>query len=223
MSKYLLINASPRAAGTSAMLLKRVMARLTEAGHSTKLVNLYVSLKRMDALVAAFAEADALVLSGPCYIDTYPADTYALLEAIAQNPAACHGQRVYGIIQGGMPYAHTHESGLNALRLFAKTRGLRYGGGYVMGMGPLLNGQPLEKIMNAKTAVRQFDLFCAHVARGEDSPADVYQRAMLRLPGFMWRLLARWMNGRIDREAQACGVGPDWVSPYAAAQDGARR
>ncbi len=222
MSKYLLINASPRAEGTSAMLLRRVMARLTEAGHSVELMNLYPNLKRMNELIAAFAAADVLVLSGPCYIDTYPADTYALLEGIAKNPAACHGQRVYGIIQGGMPYAHTHESGLNALRLFARARDLHYGGGYVMGMGAMLNGQPLEKIMNAKVAVRQFDVFCAHVVRGEDSPADVYRRALLRLPAFVWRLLARWMNGRIDREAKACGIGPDWVSPYAAAQDGAQ-
>lgn len=222
MSKYLLINASPRAEGTSAMLLRRVMARLTQAGHSAALMNLYPNLKRMDALVAAFAEADALVLSGPCYIDTYPADTYALLESIAQNHAACHGQLVYGIIQGGMPYAHTHESGLNALRLFAKACGLRYGGGYVMGMGPLLNGQPLEKTLNAKAAVKQFDQFCVHVAHGEDSPAEVYQRALLRLPSFVWRLLARWMNARIDREAKACGIGPNWVSPYAAEQDEAQ-
>jgi hypothetical protein len=211
MSRYLLVNASPRAEGTSAVLAKRMAAQLAQAGHSAACMNLYPHLRRLETVVEAFADADTLVVFGPCYINTYPADTYALLEAIAQTPDACHGQRVYGFIQGGMPYAHTHASGLTALRLFARACGLVYGGGFVMGLGAMLNGQPLEKLINAKAVIRQYDSFCVHVAMGEDSPNEVYEQAQLRLPGFVWRLMAGWMNRRIDREAANWGIPKEKV------------
>jgi multimeric flavodoxin WrbA len=117
---FLLINASPRVKGTSAMLAQTMREYLLIKGHDVSLVNLYPNLSKMDAIVDAFAKADVLAVIGPCYINTYPADTYALMETLAQHPEACHGQAVYGVIQGGMPYAHTHRSGLSALRLFSK-------------------------------------------------------------------------------------------------------
>ncbi|MEL7609720.1 MAG: hypothetical protein AAGU74_09460 [Bacillota bacterium] len=46
-------------------------------------------------------------------------------------------------IQGGMPYVHTHESGLLMLKAFANKCDVRYKGGFVMGDGAMLNGQPI--------------------------------------------------------------------------------
>ena len=214
MKRYLLINASPRAKGTSAMLAGMLEAHLKSQGHAVSRLALYPHLNRMEALSDAFRDADVLVVLGPCYVNTFPADTYALLEALAAHAEAHRGQKVYGVIQGGMPYAHTHRCGLEALRLFAKSCGLAYGGGFVMGLGAMLNGQGLDRLPNGKKVKKQLDVFFDHVARGEDSPDLVYEKALLRLPSLAWRFMARWANASIDKNQKAHGIDPGQPSPY---------
>ena len=214
MKHFLLINASPRAKGTTALLALTMRAYLLDKGHTVSLMHLYHTLDNMESLVQAFHKADTLVVLGPCYINTYPADTYALLELIANHSQTHHGQRVYGVIQGGMPHAHTHSSGLAALECFAKACSFIYGGGFVMGMGAMLNGQSLDKLLNAKKVKRQLNIFFDHVEKGEDSPDTVYKQAELRMSGFVWRLMARWINGVLDKELKAHGIGKNQPSPY---------
>jgi NAD(P)H-dependent FMN reductase len=216
MKRYLLINASPRPKGTSAMLAGMLEAHLKARGCAVSLLSLYPHLNRLEALVDGFRDADALVVLGPCYVNTFPADTYAALEVLAAHPEAHHAQKIYGVIQGGMPYAHTHRSGLEALRLFAKSCGLSYGGGFVMGLGAMLNGGSLDRLPNAGKVKRQLNAFFDHVAQGEDSPDSVYEKALLHLPTIAWRLMARWANADIDKRQRAHGVRPGQPSPYAA-------
>lgn len=215
MRRYLLICASPRQKGTSAILAGMLEEHLKAQGHAVSLLALYPSLSRLEALADAFRESDALVVLGPCYVNTYPADTYAALMTLAAHPEAHHGQKVYGVIQGGMPYAHTHRSGLEALRLFAKSCGLSYGGGFVMGLGAMLNGRSLDSLPNGKSVKRQLRIFFDNVARCDDSPDSVYEKALLRLPKICWRLMARWANANIDKNQRAHGVRPGQPSPYA--------
>ena len=214
MKHFLLINTSPREKGTSALLALTMREYLLRKGHSVSLMHLYKHLDKADALVQAFAKADTLVVLGPCYINTYPADTYAFLELIANHTKTHHGQRIYGVIQGGMPHAHTHASGLAALDCFANACGLIYGGGFIMGMGAMLNGQSLDKLLNAKKVKRQLNIFFEHVEKGEDSEDSVYKQAELRLPGLVLRLMARWINGVIDKNLKAHGISKNQPSPY---------
>jgi multimeric flavodoxin WrbA len=202
VKKYLLVNMSPRPKGTSARLLNMCADSLEKLGHFVERVNLYPALKNPDALYASVGGADGIVLSGPCYINTYPADVTAFLEGLAAHPEALHGQSLYGIIQGGMPYAHTHESGLNMLQLFARKCGLNYLGGFVMGMGAMLDGGSVDKLFNAKKVKRQLNAFFEHVGRNEASPRKLYLDAQLRLPAFAARFLAMFANKAIDAQRQ---------------------
>ncbi len=214
MKHFLLINASPREKGTTALLALTMRAYLLNKGHTVSLMHLYKHLDKADALVQAFRKADTLVVLGPCYINTYPADTYSFLQLIANHTQTHHGQRVYGVIQGGMPHAHTHSSGLAALDCFANACGLPYGGGFVMGMGAMLNGQSLDKLLNAKRVKKQLNVFFEHVEKGENSPEAVYKQAEFRMPGFVLRLMARWINGVLDKELKAHGIEKNQTSPY---------
>ncbi len=214
MKQFLLINVSPRKNGTSAMLLNMCREHLAGKGHCTQMMHLYPHLGDLSEIVKAAEEADVIVFSGSCYVNTYPADAYALLQALAASKEALNGKQVYGIIQGGMPYAHTHESGLTALELFSRQCGLNYMGGFVMGMGAMLNGQPLEKLINGKKVAKQLNIFFDHMEKGEASPRQVYQAAQLRLPVIVWRFMARWMNKKIDRDLASRGIDVHQVSPY---------
>ena len=120
MKEMLLINASPRTKGTSFVLLQMCKSYLEDKGHRVELIHLYPSMSNTDEMWKAIMNADTLIFCGPCYINTYPADTIAFLEELSAHKELLHGQSLYGIIQGGMPYVHTHESGLNLLDMFCR-------------------------------------------------------------------------------------------------------
>ncbi len=214
MKHFALINLSPRKEGTSMTLLNACKDHLESRGHTVTLSHLYPSLKSPDALFSAVAGADTLVFCGPCYINTYPADTTWLLEELAARPDLLHGQAVYGIIQGGMPTAHTHASGLSMLQIFASQCGLQYNGGFVMGMGAMLNGQPLAKLFNARAVIRQLGMFLNHIEKGEASPPAVYERAQLKWPPFTYGIMSRMINRMMVRDFGARGIDITKPSAY---------
>lgn len=214
MKNILLLNLSPRQKGTSFVLLKMCMEYLIKQGHPCELIHLYPNLNTIEEIREAISKADTLVLSGPCYINTYPADTITLLEDIASHREVLHGQNMYGIIQGGMPYSHTHESGLSMLEIFCKKCDLSYKGGFVMGLGAMLNGQPIKNLPNSKKVMKQLQIFLDHIDRGEVSPKQVYQTAQFNVPSFFYRLMASMMNRKIDKDLNNHGIDVKQKSPY---------
>lgn len=214
MKNILLLNLSPRQKGTSFVLLQMCMESLSKSGHQCELMHLYPNINNLEKLRNAVDHADTLVFCGPCYINTYPADTIALLENLAGHREVLHGQNMYGIIQGGMPYPHTHESGLSMLEMFCKKCDLNYKGGFVMGLGAMLNGQPITKLPNSKKVIRQLQIFFDYIDKDEDSPRQVYQVAQFKVPSIVYRLMASTMNRKIDKDLKNHGIDVNQKSPY---------
>lgn len=204
----LLLCASPRPQGTSMMLLDTL--RQTAGGDVVLLRE-----GREEEALDAMAAADCWVISGPCYLCGYPGQLISLLERAARRPGVLHGQAVYGIINGGMPYVHTHASGLRTLRLFCEANGLRALGGFVLGGGAGLNGQPLRKHLFSRRMVPAFDTFARRVAAREASPDQLYERAHARLPVFLSRLMTWMLNRLVDRQIRRHGHDPREPFPLA--------
>lgn len=203
----LLLCASPRPRGTSAMLLRR----LQEAAGG-EMISLYQK-EGAERALARMAEADRIVISGPCYINSYPAPVAELLEKAADSGISWAGKQLYGIINGGMPYAHTHRAGLRTLELFAESCGLHWMGGFVLGGGAMLDGQPLEKHFSAGRAVPAFEAFCAHAAAGTASPDALYLKANRPLSPLAARLFSLMLNGMVSRRIRRFGHDPRAGSP----------
>ncbi len=214
MKNILLLNLSPRQKGTSVVLLEMCMGSLLKKGNNCELIHLYPNMNNLEKLRIAVEHADTLVFSGPCYINTYPADTIALLEDLATHKEVLHGQSMYGMIQGGMPYVHTHESGLSLLEIFCKKNNLTYKGGFVMGLGAMLNGQPITKLPNSKKVIKQLQIFFDHIDRSEESTKQIYQTAQFKVPSLIYRLMAGMMNRKIDRDLKNHGIDVKQKSPY---------
>lgn len=214
MMNTVIINLSPRRNGTSAMLASMCKEALMNNKQQPIIVDLYIHLNNIDKILNKIKEADAIIFCGPCYINQFPADTIYLLESIMKNPNALHGQSVYGIIQGGMPYVHTHVSGLRTLELFCEESNLNYKGGFVMGLGAYLNGKSIDNLPNGKKMKKCFDVFLNHIANGERSPDCVYERAQLKLPGVIYQFLARRMNKSINKDLMERGIDYTSPSPY---------
>ena len=195
-------------------MLAKCTDYLEEHRHSVQNTNLYSHLRDFQPILELVSKADTLILSGPCYANTYPADTVRLLEELALRPEILHGQKLYGIIQGGMPYAHTHVSGLNMLKVFASKEKVNYQGGFVMGFGAMLDGQPLSKLPNGKKVERQMDIFCEHIHNGTISPDSVYEESILKIPRIAKWLLVKVMNRKIDKSFAERGMDAYQPSPY---------
>ena len=209
MSELLLINASPRKNGTSAMLCSRLQRNI-----GGKCVMLHDQQTKLSDIIDEIDQAEKVVIAGCCYINSYPARVTLLLEELRKQPDKCHGQKLYGIINGGMPYVHTHESGLHQLEIFAEQCNMHYAGGMVIGLGPVLNGQELEKHLGAKKLVPAFEEFTEHIRLGEDSPNSLYYNAALKVPGIMAFLMAKLRRRSIDKELASYGFDYNTPSPY---------
>jgi multimeric flavodoxin WrbA len=214
MKKILLVNLSPRKDGTSIILLDLCKKYMVDKVDQIEMVHLYSNLNKLSNLYNSFKDTDTIVFSGPCYINTYPADTIYLLEYLRVHEELLHGQKLYGIIQGGMPYAHTHECGLDLLEMFSKKCNINYMGGFVMGLGAMLNGREINMLPNGKKVERQFNIFFEYINKGEQVPKCVYEKAVMKMPGVIYKIMAKGMNKKIDKDLKSRGIDVNQISPY---------
>lgn len=210
----LIINLSPRTKGTCAMLSGYFKDRIENEQNKVMVENLYMKLKDISQLLDQVEKADTIVMIGPCYVDTYPADTIYLLEQMSKQEGVLHGQKLYGFIQGGMPYVHTHESGLKLLDNFADKNNIQWMGGFVMGGGAMLDGKSLEHLPNAKTMVPAVNTFIEHIAQGEPSPDELYKEAASKIPFLMAVFLVNMLNGMLKKKFKEKGINYKVPSPY---------
>lgn len=208
----MLLCASPRREGTSAMLLRRISS-VTDG----ELV--YLPQKGfLDEMVQTMKQAATIVISGPCYINTYPARLIELLETASSIGGFC-GQKLYGIINGGMPYVHTHQHGLTCLQLFAEQNHLLWQGGFVLGGGAMLDGSPLEKHMSHKTVVPAFDQFIRHIVEGTLSPEYLYEQLEPCYGKILTHVLARMLTLRVVKHIKKYGHDPNAPNWYLRERD----
>ena len=205
--EIMLLCVSPRRKGTSAMLLERI--RVVTGGE----VIFLPQKGSLNEVVLAMRQAETIVISGPCYINTYPARLIELLEA-ASLAGGFSGQKLYGIINGGMPYMHTHRHGLTCLQLFATQNQLLWQGGFVLGSGAMLDGRPLEKHMGRKKVVPAFDRFVQHIAAGSPSPDSLYEQAQTAIGSMMTHVFARLLTFMVVRRIKKHGHDPDAPNWY---------
>ncbi|MGI6509210.1 MAG: NAD(P)H-dependent oxidoreductase [Erysipelotrichaceae bacterium] len=207
-SKVLLICASPRKKGTSVMLLERIKEAIGgEIIFLPQKGNLEELMKKMKA-------ATTIVISGPTYVNSYPARLYELLEKAAVDGYFSQ-QHLYGIINGGMPYVHTHEHGLKYLKLFAKENNLLWMGGFVLTGGAILDGQPLENHLNHKKVVPLFDEFTNCIYKREFACERLYKEAEKHIPELITFLISKALTYKVNKHLKGYGHNPDDSIYYA--------
>lgn len=205
--KYIIINLSPRQKGTSSMLAGYFAERLKENGQ-VEIENLYSCLDDMQQLLNKIRDSESIILIGPCYITTFPAVAFELLEKMEETAGVLHGQSLYGLIQGGMPYVHTHECGIRTLKNYGDVNNVIFKGGFVIGGAAPLNGKPLEKIIGAKKIVPAVNHFIENIKKDNFSPRELYVEAAVKVSLLMTRLLLLMMNSNIKRNMRKLGMQP---------------
>lgn len=198
MHEIIVLQCSYRKQGTSAMLSNL----LKDMDNRVHIVTIATALNEYDKFCQWIKKAHTLVIIGPCYINTYPADVFFLLKRLQSEAELFHGQKIYGLIQGGMPYIHTHVAGLWSLELFAESMDLLYCGGFVLGMGALLNGRSLNTLPHGKRVKRQLTKFYQGILEGTKQSMELCESAELHIPIWITKILCRKMNNKLLKEAK---------------------
>lgn len=205
---------SPRGKGTSSMLAQYIKGKLEAKGHTVEVLLLYSYLSREQELLEKIRECDTMIMVGPSYTNTYPAHTIWLLEKMANAKGVLHGQNMYGMIQGGMPYVHTHESGLRMLQVFAADNQVTYKGGFVMGGGAMLDGKNLSHVINARTIVPAVNEFIRKIGTNQAVERELYLNTEMKIKGLMARTLAFFLSYHIKKDYEKKGIDYKAESPY---------
>lgn len=195
------------------MLVNYFAKRIHSDINSVCMCDLYTYLDKMDLLLDKIKDAETIVMIGPCYVASYPADTIKLLMAMSNSNGILHGQSLYGFIQGGMPYTHTHEHGIRLLENFAEDNLVDFKGGFIMGGGAILNGRPLDKIIGAKKIVPAVNSFIEHIINDQHTSEELYKKTMMKMPRLFTKILASVMNRNIRKQFAANGIDYT-VNPY---------
>lgn len=172
----------------------------------------------LNELILAMQKSETIIISCPCYINTYPARLIELLE-MASLAGGFTGQKLYGIVNGGMPYMQTHQHGLACLRIFAEQNNLLWQGGFVLGVGAMLDGKPLETHLNHKKVVPAFDRFVKYIEAGIPSPDSLYEQAQPAPGKLVTRIFARLLTNMVVKNLKKHGHDPNAPGFYLQEQD----
>ena len=206
--RALLLVGSPRMAkSTSETLGGYLLNRLQAQGVETEKLYVQRSLKsteKQDALVAAVAQADLVVLAAPLYVDSLPAPVIRVLEVLAQRlneHSRRQGQRLLAISNSGFPEAHHSDTALAIYKRFAHEAGFAWAGGLALGAGEPVKNQSLADGRGlVRNVTKALDMAAAALARDELLPREaedlmrqpLMPAGMYRTMGNLgWRLQAR--------------------------------
>src|ERR1035438_8449614 len=147
MNSLLLLNGSPRGERSNSMkMLKRVAEGWERGGGQAPEVLHLVRRAGFDRAVAAFAEADVVMLGMPLYTDSMPALVKAYIEALEPRVASAQAGEAATtlgfLVQSGFSEALHSRPLERYLEKLVRRFGARYAGTIVHGGGESLQVMP---------------------------------------------------------------------------------
>ena len=207
-----LLIGSPRGPqSTSHALGTYLLDRLKEKGMSVNKVFIQRSLISkggIDTLLQALNEADIIILASPLYADSHHSGVIAAMELIRarlSDKPRINRQKMVAISNSGFPESSHNDLSLSISRLFAVECGFEWAGGFALGGGESIGGQPLEKAGRRVRNVRKsLELAADALANGEHLPESaVALMAMPLVPRWLYLLIGN-IGWRWKAKKQGC-------------------
>lgn len=182
--RILLLDGSPKVKDSaSAYLLKALEERLPDQQVTWQNARKF----EPEALAAAIADADALVIAFPLYVDSIPSHLLRLLEAM--QPSLAEAQEkpmVYAIVNSGFYDARQNHIALAMIRIWAEKCGCVYGQGLAIGAGGMAQVAPLGQ-GPATSMGKRMDVLAQSVLSG-NAGEDLYTEP--NFPRFLYKTMA---------------------------------
>jgi hypothetical protein len=219
----LVIDGSRRPKSNTGAIARELQAQLQRAGQTVGLWRVPKWSAGPEATAEALeklADAEAVVLVAPSYLDELPAVTQRLLEDVWERRAELdgHAPSFYGIAHSGFPEPIQRRAELRSMHVFSEQMGWAWMGGIGFGGTSPIDGRPLDEAGMFSRQLRKVlplavaDIAAAHpfspeaIVRSEKAPFPLPRKVMNTLVNSRTRKVAR--DGNIDLEAQVYAVEP---------------
>jgi hypothetical protein len=179
----LVVDGSRRPKSNTGAIARDLEARLQRAGQTVDLWRVPKWSAGPETTAEALeklAEADAVVLVAPVYLDELPAVTQHLLEEVWERRAELdgHAPLFYGIAHSGFPEPIQRRAELRSMRFFAEQMGWTWMGGIGFGGTSPIDGRPLDEAgMFSKQLRKVLPLAVADVAAARPLSPETTARA----------------------------------------------
>jgi hypothetical protein len=181
--RVLVIDGSRRPKSNTGAIARELQAQLDRAGQAVDLWRVPKWSAGPEATAEALeklADADAVVLVAPSYLDELPAVTQRLLEEVWERRAELdgHAPLFYGIAHSGFPEPIQRRAELRSMRFFAEQMGWAWMGGIGFGGTSPIDGRRLDEAgMFSKQLRKVLPLAVADIAARRPFSPEVIARS----------------------------------------------
>jgi hypothetical protein len=181
--RVLVIDGSRRPKSNTGAIARELQAQLDRAGQAVDLWRVPKWSAGPEATAEALeklADADAVVLVAPSYLDELPAVTQRLLEDVWERRADLdgHAPLFYGIAHSGFPEPIQRRAELRSMRFFAEQMGWAWMGGIGFGGTSPIDGRRLDEAgMFSKQLRKVLPLAVADIAARRPFSPEVIARS----------------------------------------------
>ncbi len=218
MKRILLLNGGVRKTGSSSMFLTELKKIMEAKGHKVKILHIIDHMDgklSKEGLVAAIRGSDLVGLSCSCYVNTMPYSTINCLEdLLEEDKKAFIGREIFVIAHGGMPYLDVHEHIVRVVEVFAEKQGMKFLGGLICGLTPLINGKPLdERNFISKRIKKAFIQLSEEVLAGKVISSASQKNILSKIPTFLAYPMATFLTKAVVKDRAAHGIDIKKIYP----------
>lgn len=219
MKNVLLLNAAVRKKGTSTSFSHSMTKIAQMKGHQVKqadLIDYFDGKEPLAQLKEMMAESDLIGITIPCYVDTLPYPSIECLGKLMEDyDGEFEGKDFFAIAQGGMPYLDVHQPCIETSRHFAKAVKMNWLGGLICGLGPLINGKPLDQCgWIGKKFLGGLELMMEDVLGGSSISPHIQKKVTITIPKILNYPMAAMMTYSMKKQCEAHGVTDFDRKPY---------
>ncbi len=218
-TKVLLLDGGMRKNGTSSSLAKTIKRQVENKGQTaeiTRLVEYFDGKHMISELKTILNKSDIIGIIAPCYVNTFPyADIWCLEQLICGYQKEWQGKMLFAVAQGGMPDLKVHQSILHVSEHFAEETEMKWAGGLIIGMAPLIDGAPLENCgFIGRRLVKNMDRMVDRLLDFGHIPSALQNKITIDIPKILNYPLAFFLNYIVKSSLKKGGAGDPYHKPY---------
>lgn len=207
----LLLNGSARKNGTSQAMIYYMQEQITCKGHQVRtiaFIDVFDQKISMEEFLHEIKKAETIGIIASCYVNTLGYPTIECMEELVEvGKEALKGKSLFAIGHGGMPYLDVHESCISVCQCFAEHMQMKWLGGAIRGLTPLINGKKLEKgVFGAKDIMKGLDLLMEDVIDKRNISLKVQKYFNIGIPKLINYPLVVFLNYMGEKDRKVHGI-----------------
>ncbi len=218
MKKIVLLNGGVRKTGSSSMFVTELKDIMEAKGNKVTILHIidkWDGKLSKEELVAAIQESDLIGISCNDYVNTMPYSTIACFEELLEvEKEIFKGREIFVIAHGGMPYLDVHEHIVRVVENFAERKEMKFLGGLICGLTPVINGKPLDEgNFISKRIKKAFIQLCDEVLACKVISSATQKMIISKIPTLLAYPAAAIITRGVVKDRKAHGIDIKKIYP----------